>query len=189
MKRRILFILWIMAGINAFLIPPLQGETPTSSVQPDCPSCPSFGVQRFQEKKEAPQFSLKCLDGNTIALRDLKGKPVLLKFWATWCPTCKEELPVLEKTLTGKRDQLTILLLAIDGEKDKRVQRCVKESKITLPVLLDPKEKIARTYGVKFIPAAFLVDREGMMIGAIIGERDWSSPAAWSSIKELFCLR
>jgi peroxiredoxin len=95
----------------------------------------------------------------------------------------------LEKTLTGKRDQLTILLLAIDGEKDKRVERFVKESKITLPVLLDPKEKIARTYGVKFIPAAFLIDREGMMVGAIIGERDWSLPAAWSAIRELFGLR
>jgi peroxiredoxin len=188
-KKRILFILLIMVGGNAFLIPPLQGETSASSVQPDCPSCLSFGIQRFQEKKEAPHFSLKCLDGNTITLKDFKGKPVLLKFWATWCPTCKEELPVLEKFSTGKRDQLTIFLLAIDGEKEKRVQRFIKESKITLPVLLDPKEKIARTYGVKFIPAAFLVDREGMIIGAIVGERDWSSPAAWSAIKELLCLR
>ena len=95
----------------------------------------------------------------------------------------------MEKFSTGKRDQLTIFLLAIDGEKEKRVQRFIKESKITLPVLLDPKEKIARTYGVKFIPAAFLVDREGMIIGAIIGERDWSSPVAWSAIKELLSLR
>lgn len=177
-----------MAGGNAFLIPPLQEGIPALSVQPDCHSCPSFGVQRFQGKKEAPHFSLKCLDGNTIALKDFKGKPVLLKFWATWCPTCKEELPVLEKFSTGKRDQLTIFLLAIDGEEEKRVQRFIKESKITLPVLLDPKEKIARKYGVKFIPAAFLVDREGRLVGTIVGERDWSSPDAWPAIKEVLDL-
>ena len=178
-----------MIGVGVFFIPPLQGGPPLPSPQSDCPSCPSFGVQRFQEKKEAPPFSLKGLDGNTVALRDFKGKPILLKFWATWCPTCKEELPVLEKFSTGKRDQLTILLLAIDGEKEKRVQRAIKENRVTLPVLLDVKEKIARAYGVKFIPAAFLVDREGIMMGMIVGERDWSSPTAWSAIKELFCLQ
>jgi peroxiredoxin len=187
MIRRIVPLL-AAAGVSLLLILPLEGAPPTPTSQSDCPSCPSFGVQRFQEKKEAPPFSLKCLDGNTIALRDLKGKPILLKFWATWCPTCKEELPVMEKFSAGKRDQLTILLLAIDGEKEKKVQRVVKENKVTLPVLLDEKEKIARTYGVKFIPAAFLVDREGMLIGTIVGEREWSSPEAWSAIKEVLGL-
>ncbi len=188
MKKRIILLL-IFAGIVAFPIPLLRGGLASPTAHPECPSCPIFGVQRFQEKKEAPPFSLKCLDGNTVTLRDFKGKPVLLKFWATWCPSCHEELPVLEKFSAGKRDQLTILLLAIDGEKEKKVQRAIKENKVTLPVLLDIKEKIARTYGVKFIPVTFLVDREGIMVGMIVGERDWSSPEAWSAIKELLGLR
>ena len=188
MKEKIILIL-IILGIVALLMPPLLTGIASDAAQPECPSCPSFGVQRFQEKKEAPPFSLKCLDGNTVALRDLKGKPVLLKFWATWCPTCKEELPVLEKFAAGRGDQLAILLLAIDGEKEKKVQRAVKENKVTLPVLLDIKEKIARTYGVKFIPVTFLVDREGMLVGTVVGERDWSSPEAWSAVKELLGLR
>jgi peroxiredoxin len=187
-KEKIILIS-IISGVIALLIPPLRAGITSQAAQPDCPSCPSFGVQRFQEKKEAPPFSLKSLDGNTVALRDLKGKPVLLKFWATWCPTCKEELPVFEKFSTGKRDQLTVLLLAIDGEKEKKVQRAIKDNKITLPVLLDVKEKIARTYGVKFIPVTFLVDREGMLVGTVVGERDWSSPEAWSAVKELLGLR
>lgn len=152
------------------------------------PSIPSFGIQRFEEKREAPPFSLKTLDGSQVSLKDFKGKPVLLKFWATWCPSCVEELSPMEKFSEGKRDQLCILMPAIDGEKDKRIQSVVKKNKVTLPVLLDVKEKIARTYKVTFIPVAFLIDREGMIVGMIVGERDWSLPEAWSSIKEILGL-
>jgi len=78
---------------------------------------------------------------------------------------------------------------AIDGEKEKRIQNVVKKHKVTLPVLLDVKEKIARTYKVTFIPVAFFIDREGMIVGMAVGERDWSSPEAWSAIKEILDLR
>ncbi len=154
----------------------------------DSSPTPSFGIQRLNEKREATPFSLKTSSGSQVSLSDFKGKPVLLKFWATWCPTCVEELPQMEKFSEGKRDQLHILMLAIDGEKEKRIQNVIKKCKVTLPVLLDAKEKIARTYKVTFIPATFLVDREGMIVGMIVGERDWSSPAAWSSIKEILGL-
>lgn len=187
MKKRIILLL-IVSGVVALFVPPMRPGMTSPPAQPDCPSCPSFGVQRFQEKKEAPPFSLKCLDGSTVTLRDGKGKPALLKFWATWCPSCIEELPVLEKFSAGKRDQLTILLLAIDGEKEKKIQRTIKENKVTLPVLLDVKEKIARSFGVKFIPVTFLVDREGLIVGTVVGERDWSSTEAWCAIKELLGL-
>ncbi len=61
----------------------------------------------------------------------------------------------------------------IDGEKEKRVKKCVEKFKITLPVLLDPKEKTARAYGVWMIPTVFLINREGWIVGMIVGERDW----------------
>src|SRR4030065_1230721 len=115
MKRRIILWLWVMMGIAIFLISFLSVEEATSASFPECPSCNSFGVQRFQEKKEAPAFSLKGLDGKPIALSDFRGKPVLLIFWATRCTSCKEELPILEKFSVGKRDQLALLLIAFDG--------------------------------------------------------------------------
>jgi peroxiredoxin len=87
--------------------------------------------------------------------------------------------------MAGKREQLTILTLAIDGEKEKRVRRFVERCKVTLPVLLDMNEKVARAYGVKMVPTAYLLDQEGMMLGMMMGQRDWSSPIAWSAIKEL----
>ncbi len=79
--------------------------------------------------------------------------------------------------------------MAIDGEKKKSVQKVIDENKITLPVLLLLKEKTMDQYGVRgWIPQSYLVDQEGMLVGKIIGQRNWSSPDAWSSIRELFNL-
>jgi peroxiredoxin len=181
--------LLVLVGITFLIATPLHAGGSLSTPQIAPPGSGSFGIQKFQEKKEAPSFSLKALNGGQVSLADFKGKPILLAFWATWCPSCCEELPLLEKFSMGKRGELVILTLAIDGEKESKIQRIVKQGKITLPVLLDPKEKIARTYGVKFIPVAFLIDREGFVAGMILGERDWTVPEAWPSIKEFFSLR
>jgi peroxiredoxin len=190
MKRRTVLLWSIMMGIATLLILFLQVGRAASSSQPEFPSCNSFGIQRFQEKKEAPAFSLKNLDGKPISLSDFRGMPVLITFWATWCTSCKEEIPLLEKFYVAKKDQLAILLIAIDGERKKTVQKIVNENKVTLPVLLLLKEKVMDHYGVKgWIPLTFLVDREGMLVGKIVGQRDWCTSEAWSCLKELFELR
>ena len=190
MKRRIILWLSVMMGIAILLISFLSVEEATSASFPECPSCNSFGVQRFQEKKEAPAFSLKGLDGKPIALSDFRGKPVLLIFWATWCTSCKEELPILEKFLVGKRDQLALLLIAIDGERKRAVQKIVNDNEVTIPVLLLLKEKVMDQYGVRgWVPQTFFIDQEGMLVGKSVGQRNWSSAEAWSCIQELFALR
>jgi peroxiredoxin len=171
----------IIIGVTFCLIFPARAKDPSSALE-------SFGVQKVDEKKEAIPFSLKNLNGNVVALKDFKGKPVLVAFWATWCDACTEEIGLLEKFSNGKRDQINILMLAIDGEKENKVKRVINQKKITLPVLLDPKEKTARAYGVKFIPIVFLIDREGMLVGKIVGERDWTSSEAISALREIFDL-
>ena len=185
MQKKI--ILLVVIGITTFLLVLLQTRTSFPSNERNCPSCETFGIQRFKKMK-APSFSLKGLGGDKITLKELKGKPIILIFWATWCSPCKEELPTLRKFAEGKEDQLGILTIAIDGENKKKVQRFVEENKINLAVLLDEKEEIARTYRVRMVPTTFLIDRDGMMMGAITGQRDWSLPEAWSAIKELFDL-
>jgi cytochrome oxidase Cu insertion factor (SCO1/SenC/PrrC family) len=85
MKKRILLLLSITTGMATLFLPCLQVGRAASPSQPECPSCSSFGVQRPQEKKEAPAFSLKELsDGKKVSLSDFRGKPVLVVFWATW---------------------------------------------------------------------------------------------------------
>ena len=99
-------------------------------------------------------------------------------------------MPVLEKFSQGKRDQLAILFITIDGERKKAAQTIIDKNKVTLPVLLLLKEKVMDQYGVRgWVPQTYLVDQEGMLVGKIVGQRDWSSAEAWSCIKELFSLR
>jgi peroxiredoxin len=187
-KRKIGLLLLTGMGAALLLIPFLR--TGTAASAPEYPSCNSLGVQRFPERERAPAFSLRSLNGGQVSLSDFKGKPVLITFWGTWCESCKEELPVLEKFSVGKRDQLAILLIAIDGERERTVQKIVTRNKITLPVLLLLKENVMDQYGVRgWIPLTFLVDQEGMLVGKIVGQRDWSTPEAWSCLKDLFKLR
>ncbi len=84
MRKRIVLSLSILIGMTIMLIPCLQAARAASASQPEYPSCNSFGIQRYQEKREAPVFSLKEMDGKQVSLRDLRGKPVLIVFWATW---------------------------------------------------------------------------------------------------------
>jgi len=180
MNVRKWIILFTAIGVVVLFTPSTNAGNPA----PPRGDYSSFGVQRF-EKKKAPSFFLKGLDQNKIALKELKGKPIILTFWATWCSPCKEELPTLEKFAEGRKDRLTILTIAIDGENEKQVQSFVKENNITLPVLLDVKGEIARTYRVRMIPTTFLIDGEGFMVGMIPGERDWSLREAWLAVREL----
>jgi len=84
MKKRVALSLLIVMGMTIMLILYPQVVRAASPSQPEYPSCDSFGIQRSQEKKEAPAFSLKGLDGKQVSLSDFKGKPVLIVFWATW---------------------------------------------------------------------------------------------------------
>jgi thiol-disulfide isomerase/thioredoxin len=191
MKKGIVLSLSIIMGMTVsfiiFLLPLGRAASPPLT---GSSSCNSFGIQRFDERKEAPLFSLGSLDGKQTSLSEFKGRPVLITFWATWCDTCKEEIPLLDKFSAGKGDQLVFLLIAIDGERKKAVQKIVKENKITLPVLLLLKEKVMDQYGVRgWVPQTFIIDREGRLVGKIIGPRDWGSPEAWSCLKELLELR
>lgn len=183
--KKLFFLM--MIGVAVYLASPAEAKDASPSEASSV--LESFGVQKLEEKKEALAFSLKDLNGKEVPLKDFRGKPVLLMFWATWCPSCCEEIPVLEKFYLEKKNQLTLLSLAIDGENEKKVRRITKENKITFPVLLDPREKTARAYGVKFIPIFFLIDSSGLLVGKIVGERDWASPEAWAAVKEVFGLR
>ncbi|OGP76962.1 MAG: hypothetical protein A2V86_03230 [Deltaproteobacteria bacterium RBG_16_49_23] len=184
MPMRWIAIIFVIAiGTAVTVIQPLQAKDPSPALQKTS-ACDSFGIQRFQLKKEAPFFSLKGLNGQQFSLNEYKGKPLLLFFWGSFCLACKEDIALLEIFFEKNRGQIEILTIAIDGEKERKVKNVVKENQITLPVLLDYKEKIARTYGVKMVPTAFLINGEGLVKGMIVGQRDWCGPDALSAIQE-----
>jgi peroxiredoxin len=186
--RWIGLLLLVVLGTAMAVIQPLQAKD-SSPALGKASVCESFGVQRFEARKEAPPFSLKDLNGKQISLSEYKGKPLLLFFWGSWCLACKEDIALLEKFFEKIRGQIEILTITIDGEKERRVKNVVKDHRITLPVLLDKKEQVARTYGVRMIPTAFLINREGWVEGMVVGQRDWCAPEALSAVRELLGLR
>lgn len=179
MTTVVLFALWILL-VKAY---------PGSPLQENFPSCRSFGVQIFQEKKEAPNFSLTSLEGKVLCLNDLKGKPVVLVFWATWCETCRDELPAFERFFSEKKEQMHVLLMTVDGERRRAAQKIIQEKGVTLPVVLIQKEKVMDHYGVRgWVPQIFLIDKEGFLVGKIMGPRNWNSPHGEACMREIFAL-
>ena len=135
----------------------------------------AMGVLHDRRQLPAPEFSLATPDGKTIALAELRGKVVFLNFWATWCPPCRVEMPSMEQLHKELKDK-GLAILAIDiGESPKQVARFMKEFRLTFPALLDVNSEVSSRYRVQGLPTTFLVDRNGSVIGAAVGARDWAS--------------
>jgi peroxiredoxin len=121
-------------------------------------------------KRQTADFTLQDLQGRPWHLRNLKGKVVLVNFWATWCPPCRKEMPDLQALYDKYKDQGFLVLSISDEEMDK-VSPFIAERKITYPVLLDPGRKVNDDFVVEGIPKSFVYDREGKMVAQSIDMR------------------
>jgi thiol-disulfide isomerase/thioredoxin len=124
---------------------------------------------RGKESSAAPGFSLKTLEDQEIALTSLKGKVVLLDFWATWCGPCREAIPHLA-SLQKKYQEKGLIVIGMNVDKGERdvVRRFVKSMEIPYPILLTPEE-VVRSYGVSALPTSVLIDKEGNIREKITG--------------------
>jgi peroxiredoxin len=120
--------------------------------------------------RQLVDFTLSDLQGNSWHLRDLKGKVVLVNFWATWCPPCRKEMPDLQ-ALYDKYEDQGFVVVSISDEKAAKVQLFISERKITYPVLLDPGRKVNDLFQVEGIPKSFVYDREGKLVAQSIDMR------------------
>lgn len=125
----------------------------------------------------APDFELPSLEGQSISLSSLQGKPVLLNFWATWCPPCREEMPYLQN-IHQKWSGMGLKILAIDvGESSSTAREFIEERAFTFMVLLDTDQRVAlEKYNVRNIPTSYFIDKngkiQGIKIGAFSGEAE-----------------
>jgi len=177
-----LSLVMLVAGMTLFFIslPWAGAGTPG-----ECPSCEPFGMQRFTGKKEAPAFTLKSLDGIQVTLDQLRGKPLFLFFWGTWCDSCKEDMALLKEFAEAKKDLLSFYTVVVDGEREKKARQIMEKLKVKLPTLLIYKEKVIDTYEIRMIPTVYLIDQEGFLAGRSVGPRDWCKPLAWSAVQEV----
>lgn len=134
----------------------------------------------------APDFQLEDTKGNQVSLAALRGKVVLVNFWATWCPPCLEEMPSMERlheVMAGG----DFVMLAINTEKDGRnvVPAFLKKTPYTFPILFDDKGVVQQLYGVYKFPESFVIRKDGTIDNKIIGPLDWSSAKTITYLKNL----
>jgi peroxiredoxin len=127
---------------------------------------------------QAEDFSLPMPDGRTFRLSDQRGKVVFINFWATWCPPCREEMPAMERLYAQQKNgPFTMVAVSLDANP-AMVGPYVERARLTFPVALDPKMDLANSYGVRALPASFVVDPRGMVVAMALGPRTWDGPAA-----------
>src|SRR5712692_7435149 len=117
----------------------------------------------------APEIALKDLQGHEVKLSDLRGKIVLLNFWATWCKPCKEEMPAMQASYDKLRDQGFVVLAVNELEDVEKVAEHIRTHRHTFLVVMDHDNRVANQYGVVGLPASYLIDRQGIVREHIFG--------------------
>lgn len=115
-----------------------------------------------------PSFKLKNLSGETISLSDYKGKKILLNFWASWCPPCREEMPYIQKYYEERADKSNVEVITVNMTKHEqgdieRVEKFIEEHKLTFPVLLDENGEIMNLYNIRAFPTTYIINEDGMI--------------------------
>ena len=136
--------------------------------------------------EQAPNFQLRDMEGRFVSLSDLRGKVVLLNFWATWCGPCRVEMPAMERLYRAyDRKDFEILAVSTDAQGAAVTRPFQQENKLTFPILHDADFRVGLSYGARTLPMTFMVDRQGIVRQHIFGARDWEAPEAHQLIEML----
>jgi peroxiredoxin len=159
----------LAAGLVVFYGIPAwpTGGQPVSAAIPGGPTATSAPAPVVGAP--APDFTLKDLSGNDVALSNHKGHVVLINFWATWCGPCLVEMPAIERRYEALKDKGFVVLAVDDDEAITEVSAFTHELDLTFPVLLDPGAMVNDLYRVRGLPTSFVVDREGVIRQLHIG--------------------
>ena len=132
---------------------------------------------------QAPDFTLRNLNGNLEGLSEFKDQVVVLNFWATWCAPCLEEMPAFEKLYRRYRSQgLTVIAVSLDKGETSKVAKFVDEHSLTFPVLLDLDGIAERIYPSFTIPFTYVIDKKGRIAARVDGAKNWSSNETFAAL-------
>ena len=172
----------VIVGIVAMLMVTLVGIG--GAAAPDILPVAERNVVKLGEP--APNFRLRDLNGHSVSLSDLRGKVVLLNFWATWCGPCRVEMPAMEELYrTFSRNDFEILAVSTDAQGASVTRPFQQENHLTFPILHDADYRVGLTYGARSLPMTFMVDRQGIVRHQIFGARDWGAAEAHQLVQML----
>ena len=163
MKRTVIvFTLMVVIVAGLLLMGKFRGRFPSGR---------AGGATVAAKGHSAPDFVLTDLQGHIVKLSDLRGKAVVLNFWATWCPPCKEEIPWFVELQKRYGPQgLQIVGVSMDDGDQKDVEKFAAANAINYPVLLG-KEAVATQYGgIEYLPTTFYIDRDGVVMDRVFGQ-------------------
>ncbi len=166
------------------------GANTAFAADPDWQAARDGGLDKLvvaQEPTPVAAAEFTDRDGGTHTLADWQGKVVLLNFWATWCAPCREEMPALDRLqaeLGG--DDFEVVTIATGRNAVERIDDFYAEVGVeNLPILLDPRQQVAREMGVVGLPVTVLIDREGREVARYLGDAEWDSDAAKALVTQL----
>jgi peroxiredoxin len=173
------WLIVVLIFVIGFLAYGLLTNSTTEDQKP-----PAFSEQNGSDAAEAnttnnkdvqvaPDFTLTDLDGNSVSLADFKGKNIFLNFFATWCGSCRAEMPDLEQIFQNYQDDDFIVLAVNIGESPSKVEDYITANNFTFPVLLDQERTVAKTYKVSSIPMSFFINEDGVIEYKHLGLLDY----------------
>jgi thiol-disulfide isomerase/thioredoxin len=174
-SRRSLIVLFLL-GVAALVWAVLLSRQTHTSAEPASgpPDVADAGEQMtlrfFRNPAATPAFAMRDLDGRALSSSSLRGKVVLLNFWATWCPPCRAEIPDLIALQTKYRDQLQIIGISEDEAPPEVVKRFVSEHRMNYPVVMKTPELGRLFPGVVALPTSFVLDRESRIVQKHVGQ-------------------
>jgi len=134
---------------------------------------------------EAPAFELKDTDGKLWRLADLRGRVVLLNFWASWCETCKEELPSIQSLIDIEKGNSKLIFISVlYNDSPEKALEYLKAKGFAFPVLIDTSDT-PKLYGITGVPETFIIDKKGTLKHHVVGPLQWDSPDIRATLTRL----
>lgn len=133
----------------------------------------------------APEFDLAQPDGTRVRLADYRGKPLVVNFWATWCPPCRAEMPSLQRAWEQlAREGIGVVAINV-GEDADTIAQFTSTSPVTFPLPMDTDSRVVQAWPVRGLPTTFVVDQKGRLAYVAMGEREWDDPALLDLVRAL----
>ena len=143
------------------------------------------GLTRLADARPAPDFLLHDIDGNPYRLSDHSGQVVIINFWATWCPPCRDEMPSMQRAWEQLESE-GILMFGINvGEGEDTIFQFSADYPVEFPLLLDGDSSVIGQWRVRGLPTTFVVDPAGQIVFQAIGSREWDDPALLAPVRAL----
>ncbi len=169
---------WIALLLTVLLLLTMVGCTggPVSTPSGESATIPSgSGTTSTESKTWAPDFTVYDADGKAHKLSDFRGKPVVLNFWASWCPPCKAEMPDFQKEFEAQGENVQFLMVNLtDGQQEtiSTAMAHITKEGYTFPVYFDTAYSAVIAYGIRSIPATYFIDAQGYLVAQATGAID-----------------